>query len=198
LDHGREDRHRPPSDGSKKKIGKLVKKNKARLPRKGEETGQKRSWRNRLANSYRSPTCYTNLYTSWCVAMPTNLAIDDSLIEEARRIGRHQNQEGSRDNGSFGIHRSPETSGDSGFLWHGRFDPKYDYKSERKQEALGAGSRRHQYFGLSLLEDTETRNQRSRDRTRGDAALAHSGRSGFDSSGQFVKSCSRHSRVWAV
>jgi hypothetical protein len=34
-------------------------------------------------NSRESP------YTSQCVAMPTNLAIDDRLIDEVRRIGKH-------------------------------------------------------------------------------------------------------------
>src|SRR5690242_12607048 len=35
-------------------------------------------------------SCYTNRYTVECVEMPTNLAIDDKLIEQARRVGHHK------------------------------------------------------------------------------------------------------------
>ncbi len=35
-------------------------------------------------------TCYTRSYTPGSVDLPTNLAIDDELIEEARRIGQHK------------------------------------------------------------------------------------------------------------
>jgi Arc/MetJ family transcription regulator len=79
-------------------------------------------------------TCYTNVYTSWCVAMPTNLAIDDNLIEEARRIGHHKTK------------KEAVTSALSEYIAHRKrleiltsfgtidFDPQYDYKAERKRK----------------------------------------------------------------
>jgi Arc/MetJ family transcription regulator len=66
--------------------------------------------------------------------MPTNLAIDDSLIEEARRIGRHKTK------------KEAVTTALSEYIAHRKrleilasfgtvdFDPKYDYKSERNRK----------------------------------------------------------------
>jgi Arc/MetJ family transcription regulator len=66
--------------------------------------------------------------------MPTNLAIDDSLIEEARRIGHHKTK------------KEAVTSALAEYIAHRRrleilssvgtidFDPTYDYKAERKRK----------------------------------------------------------------
>jgi Arc/MetJ family transcription regulator len=66
--------------------------------------------------------------------MPTNLAIDDSLIEEARRIGHHKTK------------KDAVTTALSEYIAHRKrleilasfgsvdFDPKYNYKSERNRK----------------------------------------------------------------
>jgi len=66
--------------------------------------------------------------------MPTNLAIDDGLIEEARRIGHHKTK------------KEAVTSALAEYIAHRRrleilssvgtidFDPTYDYKAERKRK----------------------------------------------------------------
>jgi len=66
--------------------------------------------------------------------MPTNLAIDDQLIEQARQIGRHKTT------------KEAVTAALSEYIAHRKrleilslfgtidFDPKYDYKSERRKK----------------------------------------------------------------
>ncbi len=66
--------------------------------------------------------------------MPTNLAIDDKLIEEARRIGHHKTK------------KEAVTMALSEYIAHRKrleiltsfgtidFDPQYDYKAERKRK----------------------------------------------------------------
>jgi Arc/MetJ family transcription regulator len=66
--------------------------------------------------------------------MPTNLAIDDSLIEEARRIGHHKTQ------------KEAVTAALAEYIAHRKrleilasfgtvdFDPKYNYKAGRKRK----------------------------------------------------------------
>ncbi len=65
--------------------------------------------------------------------MPTNLAIDDHLIEEARRTGRHKTK------------KEAVTAALEEYIKHRKrlrilelfgtidFDPKYDYKAERRR-----------------------------------------------------------------
>ena len=48
--------------------------------------------------------------------MPTNLALDDRLIERARSIGRHKQMEIIKLFGTID------------------YDPKYDYKAERRRK----------------------------------------------------------------
>ena len=64
--------------------------------------------------------------------MPTNLALDDRLIEEARRIGRHKTK------------RAAVTAALEEYIAHRKqlrilslfgtidYDPRYDYKRERR------------------------------------------------------------------
>jgi Arc/MetJ family transcription regulator len=66
--------------------------------------------------------------------MPTNLAIDDKLIEEARRIGRHKTK------------KEAVTSALSEYIAHRKrleilssfgtidFDPNYNYKTARRKK----------------------------------------------------------------
>jgi Arc/MetJ family transcription regulator len=65
--------------------------------------------------------------------MPTNLAIDDKLIEEARKAGNHKTK------------KDAVTAALSEYVSHRKrleilslfgtidFDPRYDYKAERKK-----------------------------------------------------------------
>jgi Arc/MetJ family transcription regulator len=65
--------------------------------------------------------------------MPTNLDLDDQLIEEARRIGHHKTK------------KEAVTTALSEYIAHRKrleilssfgtidFDPKYDYKAERRR-----------------------------------------------------------------
>jgi hypothetical protein len=65
--------------------------------------------------------------------MPTNLAIDDKLIEEARKVGHHKTK------------KDAVTAALSEYVAHRKrleilsifgtidFDPNYDYKAERKK-----------------------------------------------------------------
>jgi Arc/MetJ family transcription regulator len=66
--------------------------------------------------------------------MPINLAIDDSLIEEARRIGNHKTKKEAvtRALAEYVAHRKRlEILASFGTI---DFDPKYDYKAERKRK----------------------------------------------------------------
>jgi len=65
--------------------------------------------------------------------MPTNLAIDDKLIEQARKVGHHKTK------------KDAVTAALSEYVAHRKrleilsifgtidFDPNYDYKAERKK-----------------------------------------------------------------
>jgi len=67
--------------------------------------------------------------------MATNLALDDNLIEEARRVGRHKTKKDAvtaalaeyvQRRKQLGILKSFGTVD---------FDPKYDYKAERRKRS---------------------------------------------------------------
>lgn len=64
--------------------------------------------------------------------MPTNLAIDDRLIEEARRVGHHKTKKEAVNQAlaEYIAHRKRLEILDSfGAI---DFDPKFDYKKDRK------------------------------------------------------------------
>jgi hypothetical protein len=66
--------------------------------------------------------------------MPTNLAIDDSLIEEARRIGQHKTKKEAVTTAlaEYIAHRKQLKILDSfGTI---DFDPTYDYKADRRRK----------------------------------------------------------------
>ena len=66
--------------------------------------------------------------------MATNLALDDRLIEEARRVGRHKTK---REAVSAALaeyvkrRKQPRILDAFGTI---DFDPKYDYKTERRRK----------------------------------------------------------------
>ncbi len=66
--------------------------------------------------------------------MPTNLAIDDKLIEEARRLGRQKTKKAvvtAALEEYIQRHRQVEILD----VFHGiDFDPDYDYKEQRKRQ----------------------------------------------------------------
>lgn len=65
--------------------------------------------------------------------MPTNLAIDDKLIDEARRVGKHKTKKGVVTEALeeyIQRHKQLEILN----LFHEvEFDPDYDYKEQRKR-----------------------------------------------------------------
>jgi Arc/MetJ family transcription regulator len=66
--------------------------------------------------------------------MPTNLAIDDRLIEEARRIGRHKTKKEAVTTALseyIAQRKRLKILASFGAI---QFDPKYDYKAERKRK----------------------------------------------------------------
>ena len=66
--------------------------------------------------------------------MPTNLALDDSLIEEARRIGHHKTKKEAVTTALseyIAQRKQLEILASFGTI---DFDPKYDYKAERKRK----------------------------------------------------------------
>lgn len=65
--------------------------------------------------------------------MPTNLAIDDKLIEEARKVGHHKTKKDAVNAAlwEYVAHRKKlEILSLFGTV---DFDPSYDYKAERKK-----------------------------------------------------------------
>ena len=65
--------------------------------------------------------------------MPTNLAIDDRLIEQARRTGKHKTKKEAVTAALeeyIQRRKQQELLSDFGTI---DFDPKYDYKAERRK-----------------------------------------------------------------
>ena len=68
--------------------------------------------------------------------MPTNLALDDKLIEEARRVGGHKSKKSAVTAALEEYvrrHKQLEIIKSFGTI---DFDPGYDYKAERKSKRL--------------------------------------------------------------
>ena len=66
--------------------------------------------------------------------MPTNLAIDDSLLEEARKIGGHRTKKATVTEAltEYIARRKQEQVID--LFGKIEFDPKYDYKKQRRRK----------------------------------------------------------------
>ena len=72
--------------------------------------------------------------------MPTNLALDDRLIEAARRAGKHKTKKEAVNAALDEYVRTAQADADPGCLWH-RYsvDPAYDYKAERRRSSRRTG-----------------------------------------------------------
>ena len=66
--------------------------------------------------------------------MPTNLAIDDSLLEEARKIGGHRTKKATVTEAltEYIARRKQEQVID--LFGKIEFDPRYDYKKQRRRK----------------------------------------------------------------
>jgi len=73
-------------------------------------------------------SCYTNSYT-----MPTNLAIDDRLIDEARKIGRHRTKKEAVTAALEEYVAQRKRLGVLKMFGTIDFDPAWDYKAERRR-----------------------------------------------------------------
>ena len=73
-----------------------------------------------LRAEYESTT-HKSVWYATHTRMPTNLAIDDSLIEEARTLGRRQDKEGRGDGCARRVHPPPQAAGSNQALRDRRF-----------------------------------------------------------------------------
>ena len=67
--------------------------------------------------------------------MPTNLAIDDRLIAEAQRLGRHRTKRETVNAALDEYVRRRKQQGIINLFGTIEFDPGYDYKRERRKRA---------------------------------------------------------------
>ena len=75
--------------------------------------------------------------------MPTNLALDDQLIEEARRAGKHKTKKEAVNAALDEYVRKRKQMRMVEAFGTFSVDPAYDYKAERRRNAgTGRGSRR--------------------------------------------------------
>ena len=65
--------------------------------------------------------------------MPTNLAIDDALLEEAQKIGGHKTKKATVTDALEEYIRRRKQSKIVGLFGTVEFDPKYDYKKQRRK-----------------------------------------------------------------
>ncbi len=66
--------------------------------------------------------------------MPTNLAIDDNLIEEARALGHHKTKKAAVTAALDEYIRRHKQAGVMKLFGMVDFDPKWDYKAARKRK----------------------------------------------------------------
>lgn len=65
--------------------------------------------------------------------MPTNLAIDDALLEEAQKIGGHKTKKATVTEALEEYIRRRKQSQIVRLFGTVEFDPKYDYKKQRRK-----------------------------------------------------------------
>jgi hypothetical protein len=68
--------------------------------------------------------------------MPTNLALDDNLIEEARRIGNHKSKKDAVTAALDEYIRRRKQAGIVNLFGSIDFDSDYDYKSNRRRDRI--------------------------------------------------------------
>lgn len=73
--------------------------------------------------------------------MPTNLALDDRLIEEARRAGKHKTKKEAVNAALDEYVRRRKQIRILNAFGTINFDPAYDYKTERRRSSLGASGK---------------------------------------------------------
>lgn len=66
--------------------------------------------------------------------MPTNLAIDDRLIEEAKKLGKHRSKKETVNAALDEYIRRRKQQRIVSLFGTIDYDPKYDYKSERRRK----------------------------------------------------------------
>ena len=66
--------------------------------------------------------------------MPTNLAIDDRLIEQAQKLGRHKTKKDTVNAALEEYVRRRKQVGLISLFGAFDYDPKYDYKRERTKK----------------------------------------------------------------
>ena len=66
--------------------------------------------------------------------MPTNLAIDDRLIEEARELGRHRTKKDTVNAALYEYIQRRKQLNILKLLGKVEYDPAYDYKRERRRK----------------------------------------------------------------
>ena len=71
--------------------------------------------------------------------MATNLALDDHLIEEARRAGKHKTKKEAVTAALDEYVRRRKQMRILDAFGTVNFDPAYDYKAERRQKSRGLG-----------------------------------------------------------
>jgi Arc/MetJ family transcription regulator len=65
--------------------------------------------------------------------MPTNLAIDDALLEEARKVGGHRTKKATVTEALEEYIQRRKQARVLDLFGKIEFDPKYDYKKQRKR-----------------------------------------------------------------
>lgn len=74
--------------------------------------------------------------------MPTNLALDDRLIEEARQAGKHKTKKEAVTAALDEYVRRRKQMRILDAFGTVTFDPAYDYKAERRRDASGSSNDR--------------------------------------------------------
>jgi Arc/MetJ family transcription regulator len=70
----------------------------------------------------------------WCVDMPTNLAIDDRLIEEAQKLGRHRTKKDAVNAALDEYVRRRKQQEIISLFGTIDYDENYDYKRARRMK----------------------------------------------------------------
>ncbi len=115
----------------------------SRLIRRPIRQPIKRGRRQRIGDGKPSPILFCvallDLHIPMCdnVHMATNLALDDKLIEEARRLGEHKTKKEAVTTALEEYVRNRKQLRILEDFGTVDFDPAYDYRAERRRKRLG-------------------------------------------------------------